>query len=143
MNSYLELYKRLGLQDPREFYLNCVIANLSKCNKSEQAIYPWEYRRQTGRSTEVAVQAINYMVDPKGMYNRIWIFVPNTTIVHRTRDRLTGMLEALGIPYDKAMAYSGNPSIISHTHSAGIFPRTTEYRSRSSVNDMVLLDGEI
>jgi hypothetical protein len=143
MNSYLELYKRPGLQDPREFYLNCVIANISKCNKSEQAIYPWEYRRQTGRSTELAVQAIDYMVNPKGMYSRIWIFVPNITIAHRTRDRLTGMLEALGIPYDKAMAYSGNPSIISPSYSAGIFPRTIDYRSRCHINDMALFDGEI
>lgn len=65
MEKYLELFQKLGLQDPREFYLNCAVANLS-CKTGTlhtagpQAIINGEYRRATGKSTEAMVRAIYY-----------------------------------------------------------------------------------
>jgi hypothetical protein len=52
--EYLALYQKLGLRDPKEFYFESVVRNFSCDNKLAIS----EYRRQTGKSTEILVWAI-------------------------------------------------------------------------------------
>lgn len=90
-DSYLNLYKRLGLRDPRDFFFESAVRNCSGCNQTNNL----EYRRQTGKSTETLVWAIHQALNKREVC--ITYLSPNSASI-KYRE-LMSHLNVLGIGF--------------------------------------------